>query len=152
MHPWRNWIAHRSSEPRVSGSNPDGCIWGLGFSGNLRSPKQTGIKSGPSWSENPRNLLSGTSQKSPLLKRSEVVCGPLELPAPTFFLCFTLSPRITPPPGGYIIELAFFAGEVRFFLGGCGIISIRNLLVHCSPQPEKRLNSSSKRLRPTLTA
>jgi hypothetical protein len=24
-HPWRNWIAHRSSEPRVRGSNPLGC-------------------------------------------------------------------------------------------------------------------------------
>ncbi len=24
-HPWRNWIAHRSSEPRVIGSNPIGC-------------------------------------------------------------------------------------------------------------------------------
>ena len=22
--PWRNWIAHRSSEPRVAGSNPAG--------------------------------------------------------------------------------------------------------------------------------
>ena len=26
LHPWRNWIAHRSSEPRVTGSNPVGCI------------------------------------------------------------------------------------------------------------------------------
>ena len=25
LHPWRNWIAHRSSEPRVVGSNPTGC-------------------------------------------------------------------------------------------------------------------------------
>jgi hypothetical protein len=24
MRPWRNWIAHRSSEPRVEGSNPSG--------------------------------------------------------------------------------------------------------------------------------
>ena len=24
-HPWHNWIAHRSSEPRVAGSNPAGC-------------------------------------------------------------------------------------------------------------------------------
>ena len=25
--PWRNWIAHRSSEPRVRGSNPFGCTF-----------------------------------------------------------------------------------------------------------------------------
>lgn len=25
--PWRNWIAHRSSEPRVTGSNPVGRIF-----------------------------------------------------------------------------------------------------------------------------
>ena len=24
-HPWLNWIEHRSSEPRVGGSNPPGC-------------------------------------------------------------------------------------------------------------------------------
>ena len=24
LRPWRNWIAHRSSEPRVGGSNPSG--------------------------------------------------------------------------------------------------------------------------------
>ena len=28
-HPWHNWIAHRSSEPRVAGSNPAGCICGF---------------------------------------------------------------------------------------------------------------------------
>ena len=27
--PWRNWIAHRSSEPRVGGSNPPGRAWPL---------------------------------------------------------------------------------------------------------------------------
>ena len=26
-HPWHNWIAHRSSEPRVAGSNPAGCTF-----------------------------------------------------------------------------------------------------------------------------
>ncbi len=33
LHPWRNWIAHRSSEPRVAGSNPAGCtqIYWTGF-------------------------------------------------------------------------------------------------------------------------
>ena len=25
-HPWLNWIAHRSTEPKVTGSNPVGCI------------------------------------------------------------------------------------------------------------------------------
>ena len=25
VHPWLNWIEHRSSEPRVIGSNPIGC-------------------------------------------------------------------------------------------------------------------------------
>lgn len=24
-HPWLNWIAHRSTEPKVTGSNPVGC-------------------------------------------------------------------------------------------------------------------------------
>ena len=27
VHPWLNWIEHRSSEPRVGGSNPPGCIF-----------------------------------------------------------------------------------------------------------------------------
>ena len=25
LHPWLNWIAHRSTEPKVTGSNPVGC-------------------------------------------------------------------------------------------------------------------------------
>ena len=36
MHPWRNWIAHLTSDQRVGGSNPSGCaipcLTGLLFS------------------------------------------------------------------------------------------------------------------------
>ena len=32
-HPWLNWIEHRSSEPRVGGSNPPGCIFLFCFPG-----------------------------------------------------------------------------------------------------------------------
>ena len=41
--PWRNWIAHRSSEPRVGGSNPSGRI---GVSIESRRVYDTGGESG----------------------------------------------------------------------------------------------------------
>ena len=52
--PWRNWIAHRSSEPRVVGSNPTG----RAFFGHLPTLHRKSISNCGAINKPPRETLS----------------------------------------------------------------------------------------------
>ena len=56
QRPWRNWIAHRSSKPRVTGSNPVGRTSLLGIA--------TAMQSGAAWREMTPNGPVGLQAKA----------------------------------------------------------------------------------------
>ena len=60
MRPWRNWIAHRSSEPRVEGSNPSGRTY---FT--VRSLRGLVSRTVPKGFEAERRKTSGVASRKP---------------------------------------------------------------------------------------